>query len=211
MSGRQHLDSIADAVAAGEAVDWHDVERVGTKTRDADLIRQLKIVSAIGSTRRTQTPSGSSWWDRTVETGVAVVLAIAIAKLALAVLGAPTALSPAAWPYFVNVLIFGGGGVVLLAGGGRDGRLPLLGGLFLTIGSAFATSLMSIPGAGLGGTLAAVLRPLQPEAFSTLMLWRFVSAFPVDIQRPRAARFSSAFVNFSFVVGGVLFATNATS
>ena len=34
MSGRQHLDSVADAVAAGEAVDWHDVERVGT--RDAD-------------------------------------------------------------------------------------------------------------------------------------------------------------------------------
>ena len=47
MSGRQQLDSIADAVAAGEAVDWHDVERGTTKTRDADLIRQLKIVSVI--------------------------------------------------------------------------------------------------------------------------------------------------------------------
>ena len=211
MSGRQLLDSVADAVAAGEAVDWHDAERGTTKTRDADLIRQLKIVSAIGAARSTQAPSGPTWWDRAVETGVAVVLAIAIAKLALAILGAPTALSPAAWPYFVNVLIFGGGGVVLLAGGGRDGRLPLLGGLFLTICSAFATSLMSLPGAGLGGTLAAVLRPLQPEAFLTLMLWRFVAAFPVDIQRPRAGRFSSAFVNFSFVVGAVFFATNAAS
>ena len=64
MSGRQHVDSIADAVAAGEAVDWHDVERVGGKPRDADLIRQLKIVSAIGVTRRTQAPSGPTWWDR---------------------------------------------------------------------------------------------------------------------------------------------------
>ena len=210
MSGRQLLDSVADAVAAGEAVDWRDVERVGAKTRDADLIRQLKTIAGIGATRRTRAPRGPTWWGRTVETGVAVVLTIAIAKLALAILGAPIALSPAAWPYFVNVLIFGVGGAVLLAGGGRDSRLPLLGGLFLTIGSAFATSLMSLPGAGLGGTLAAVLRPLQPEAFLTFMLWRFVSAFPVDIQRPRAGRFSSVVVNFSFALGAVLFATNAS-
>ena len=110
MSGRQHLDSVADAVAAGEAVDWQDVERVGTGTGDADLIRQLKIVSAIGATRRTDAPLGPTWWDRTVEAGVAVVVTIAIAKLALAIPGAPAALSPAAWPYFINVLIFGGGG-----------------------------------------------------------------------------------------------------
>ena len=60
-----------------------------TKTRDADLIRQLKIVSAIGATRRTQAPSGPTlWWDRAVETGVAVVLAIAVAQLVLAIVGA---------------------------------------------------------------------------------------------------------------------------
>ncbi len=209
MSGRQHLDSVADAVAAGEAVDWHDVERVGTKPGDADLIRQLKIVSAIGATRRTQVPPGPTWWDRTVETGVAVVLTIAVMQLALAIVGAPAALARVGWPHIVNVLIFGGGGLVLLAGGGRDRRLPLLGALFLTISSAFAAALMPSSGAALGGTLAAVLRPLLPEAFLSLMLWRFVREFPADTQRTRARRVASVFVDVSFGAGAVLFTVNA--
>ena len=209
MSGRQHLDSVADAVAAGEAVDWHDVERVGGKTRDADLIRQLKIVSAIGATRRTQAPSGPTWWDRAVETGVAVVLSIAVAQLALAILGAPAALARVGWPYIVNGFIFGVGGLVLLSGGGRDRRLPLLGAVFLTIGSAFAASLMPLPGDGLGGTLAGMFRPLLPEAFLALMLWRFVRAFPVDTQRPGTIRLTGALVDVSFGIGAVLFAANA--
>ena len=209
MSGRQHLDSIADAVAAGEAVDWHDVERGATKPGDADLIRQLKIVSAIGATRRTQAPSGPTWWDRAVETGVAVVLSIAVAQLALAIVGAPAALARVGWPHVVNVLTFGGGGLVLLAGGGRDRRLPLLGALFLTISSAFAAALMPPPAAALGGTLAAVLRPLLPEAFLSLMLWRFVREFPADTHRPRARRVASVFVDVSFGAGAVLFTINA--
>ena len=57
-------------------------------------------------------------WNRVVETGVAVVLTIAVAQLALAILGAPAAPVHVAWPYIANVLIFGVGGVVLLAGGG---------------------------------------------------------------------------------------------
>ena len=209
MSERQLLDSVADAVAAGKAVDWHDVERVGAKTRDADLILQLKIIAGIGATRRADTPRGPTWWSRTVETSVAVVLTIAVAQLALAILGTPAALARVGWPHIVNVLIFGGGGLVLLAGGGRDRRLPLLGGLFLSIGSAFAAALMPPPGAALGGTLAALLRPLLPEAFLALMLWRFVRAFPVDIQRPRARRVASVFVDVSFGVGAVLFTINA--
>ena len=209
MSGRQHLDSVADAVAAGEAVDWYDVERGTTKPGDADLIRQLKIVSAIGAARRTQAPPGPTWWSRTVETGVAVVLTIAIAQLALAIVGAPAALARVGWPYAANGLIFGVGGVVLLAGGGRDHRLPLLGGLFLSISSAFAPALMPAPGAGLGGMLADVLHPLLPEAFLALMLWRFVRAFPVDTQRARARRLAGVFVDVSFGVGVLLFTTNS--
>ena len=209
MSGRQLLDSVADAVAAGEAVDWHDVERVGTKTRDADLIRQLKIVSAIGATRRTQAPRGPTWWDRTVEAVVAAVLTIAIAQLALAIVGSPAALARVGWPYIVNGLVFGMGGVVLLAGGGRDRRLPLLGGLFLTISSAFAIWLLPPPGAFLGGTLTDVLGALQADAFLALMLWRFVREFPADTQRPGVRRVASVFVNASFVLGALLFVVNA--
>ena len=208
MSGRQLLDSVADAVAAGEAVDWHDVERVGAKSRDADLIRQLKIIAGIGATRRTRAPRGPTWWGRTVETGVAVVLTIAVAQLALAIVGAPAALAQVGWPHIVNILIFGVGGLVLLAGGGRDRRLPLLGGLFLTISSAFVFWLMPPRGAGLGA-LTAALRPLQPEAFLALMLWRFVREFPVDTQRPGAGRVVGVFVGVSFGVGAVLFTINA--
>lgn len=209
MSGRQHLDSVADAVAAGEAVDWHDVERGTTETRDADLIRQLKIVSAIGAGRRAATPHGPTWWSRTVETIVAVVLAIAVAQLVLAMVGAPAAFARVGWPYVVNGFIFGVGGVVLLAGGGRDQRLPLLGALYLTISSAFAASLMPSPGAGLVGTLSATFRPLLPEAFLALMLWRFVRAFPVDAQRPRLRQVTGVFVAVSFGIGALLFTTNA--
>ena len=209
MSGPQHLDSVADAVAAGEAVDWHDVERGTTKTRDADLIRQLKIVSAIGAARRTPAPSGPTWWDRAVETGVAVVLTIAVAQLALAIVGAPAALARGAWLHLLNVLIFGLGGVVLLAVGGRDRRLPLLGGLFLTISSAFVIWLMPPSGVGLGSSPIAVLRALLPEAFLPLMLWRFVRVFPVDTQPPGARRVANVFVNISFGVGALLFGVNA--
>ena len=205
MSERELHESVADAVAAGEAVDWHHVEHAAAKTRDADLIHQLKIISAIGATRRVHAPRGPTRWSRTLETGVAVVLTIAVAQLVLAVVGAPAALCPAAWPYIVNALIFGVGGVVLLAGAGRDRRLPLLGGVFVTIGSAFVTSLVSSPEACLAGPLTAVLHLLQPEAFLPLMLWRFVRAFPADTQRPREGRVSSVFVNVSFGVGAVLF------
>ena len=212
MSQRALLESVADAVAAGEAVDWRDVEQAATDTRDADLISQLKIVSALGATRRTPASRGltlSATWSRVLEAGVAVVLTIAVAQLALAILGAPAAPVRVVWLHIINVLIFGGGGVVLLAGGGRDRRLPLLGALFLTITSAFAILLMPAPGVGVGGAVAAVLRPLLPETFLPLMLWRFVREFPVDTQRPRARRIASVFVDVSFGVGAVLFTANA--
>ena len=209
MSGRQLLDSVADAVAAGEAVDWHDVERVGAKSRDADLILQLKIIAGIGATRSTHAPRGPTWWSRTVETGVAVVLTIAVAQLALAILGAPAAFARVGWPYIVNSFIFGVGGVVLLAGGGRDRRLPLLGGLFLTISSAFVIWLIPPAGTVLGGTLTDVLGALQADAFLALMLWRFVREFPADTQRSGMRRVASVFVNASFGLGAVLFVINA--
>ena len=151
MSQRALLETVADAVAAGEAVDWSDVEQAAADTGDADLISQLRIVSAIGAGRRAPASRGSTlaaMWDRLVETSVAVVLAIAVAQLALALLGAPAALARIKWPDIVNVLVFGVGGVMLLVGGGRDRRLRLLGGLFLTISSAFAPVLMPLPGAG---------------------------------------------------------------
>ena len=211
MSQRALLESVADAVAAGEAVDWRDVEQAAADTGDADLLSQLRIVSAIGAAHPAPESRGSAFsamWNRVVETGVGVVLAIAVAQLALAMLSVPAALAYVEWPIILNVLIFGVGGVVLLAGGGRDRRLPLLGGLFLTIGSAFAAALLPPSGSGLDGTMAAALRPLLPDAFLALMLWRFVREFPIDGQRLQGRRIASVFVDISFGVGVVLFAIN---
>ncbi|MCY3844558.1 MAG: serine/threonine-protein kinase [Acidobacteria bacterium] len=206
MSDRRLLESVADA---GEAVDWSDVERAAAKGRDAGLLEQLKVVSGIGAGRRSHELRGPTKWNRWRETCVAVVLCIAVAQLALAILGAPAGLAQVAWLHVVNVLMFGVGGVVLLAGGGRDSRLPLLGGLFVTIASAFAATLMPPPEPGHGGMLLAVFRPLLPEAFLPLMLWRFVRRFPVDVQQSRARRVSGVFADVSFGVGTVLFAANA--
>ena len=212
MSQRALLESVADAVAAGEAVDWRDVEQAAADTGDADLISQLKIVSAIGATRRAPESRGSAlaaMWNRVVETGVAVVLMIAVARLMLVVLSAPAEFVEVVWLHAANVVIFGTAGVVLLAGGGRDRRLPLLGGMFLTIGSAFATILMPWPGAGVGSTAVAVLGPLLPEAFLPLMMWRFVREFPVESQRVGARRIARILLDVSFVVGAVLLTINA--
>ena len=190
-------------------MDWRAVERAVAKTRDADLIHQLEIISAIGAARRVDAPRGSSRWNRAVETGVNAVLTIAAAQLALAVVGAPAALDRVGWPYVVNGFVFGMAGVVLLAGGGRDTRLPLLGGFFLTVSSAFVIWLLPPGGSVLGGTPTVVLGALQPDAFLALMLWRFVREFPGDTQRPGARRVANVFVNVSFGVGAVLFAINA--
>ena len=202
-------DAVADAIAAGDNVDWRKVDRAAAKTGDVDLISQLKIVSAIRASHRADAPRPTSRWTRTVEAAVAVVFTTAVAQLLLAIVGTPAALARVPWPYIANVLSFGLGGAVLLAGGGRDRRLPLLGGLLLTIGSAFAVSLMPQPGVAFGGTLTALLRPLQPEAFVPLMLWRFVREFPVDSRWPRVRRIADVCVGVSFVVGTVLFVTNA--
>ena len=96
MSGRQHLDSVADAVAAGEAVDWHDVERGTTETRRRrpDPPAQDRL-GHWGDTHRTQPPSGPTWWDRAVETECRRrAHHCHAAQLALAIVGAPAALCP---------------------------------------------------------------------------------------------------------------------
>ena len=162
---RRLQEAVADAIAAGDSVDWRKVDRAAAKSGDVDLMSQLQIVSAIRASRHVDTPRPASRWARTVEAAVAVVLTIAVAQLLLAIVGTPAALARVPWLYIANVVSFGVGGLVLLAGGGRDRRLPLLGGLFLTISSAFAVSLMPQPGVSFGGTLTALLRPLQPEAF----------------------------------------------
>ena len=209
MSDRRLLESVADAVAAGEAVDWSDVERAASKGRDAGLLQQLRVVSAIGAHRCRRAAKGPTSWTRAVEAGVVLVLAIAVVRLVLALSSASAPTCPMAWPRVVNALLFGAGGIALLAGGRRDRRLQLLGGLFLAISSAFVTVLMPSAGACFDGAVVSALRAFQPEAFLALMLWRFVQGFPVETQRPTENRISRTFVNVSLGVGAVLFTASA--
>ena len=78
MSERELHESVADAIAAGDVVDWHDVQDAAATSRDADLIHQLRIIAAIGATRRVHAPRGPTRWSRTVEAVVAVVLTMAL-------------------------------------------------------------------------------------------------------------------------------------
>ena len=209
MSDRRLLESVADAVAAGEAVDWPDVERAASKSRDAGLLQQLRIVSAIGAGRRSIQAPRPSWWSRAAEAGVVAVLCVAAVQFALGLVGAPAALAYVTWPHILNAFVFGAGGILLLAGGGRDRRLRLLGGWFLTISSAFALALMPPPGVGFAGALAAAVRLLLPDAFLALMMWRFVREFPAATERPTARRVADVFASVSFGVGVALFIVNA--
>ena len=209
MSDRRLLESVADAVAAGEAVDWSNVERSVAKGRDADLLQQLRVVSAIGAHRHTLARPGPPWWRRITEAGVVAVLCVAAVQVALGLVGATAPLADVTWPHILNAVAFGAGGVLLLAGGGRDRRLRLLGGWFLTISSAFALALMPPPEAGVAGALAAAVRPLLPDAFLALMIWRFVREFPSTTEQPAARRVADIFVRVSFAVGVALFTINA--
>ena len=210
MSDRRLLESVADAVAAGEAVEWADVERATAKSRDADLLRQLRVVSAIGAARSSiKLPPGPNWWIRTTEAGVAAVLCVAAVQFALGMLGAPAALVHVTWPHILSAFVFGAGGVLLLAGGGSDRRLRLLGGWFLTISSAFALAWMPPPEAGWAGAVATAVRPLLPDAFLALMIWRFVREFPTPTEPRAARRIADIFVEISFGVGVALFTVNA--
>ena len=119
MSDRRLLESVADAVAAGEAVDWSNVERSVAKGRDADLLQQLRVVSAIGAHRHTLARPGPPWWRRITEAGVVAVLCVAAVQVALGLVGATAPLADVTWPHILNAVAFGAGGVLLLAGGGR--------------------------------------------------------------------------------------------
>ena len=85
---------------------------------------------------------------------------------------------------------------MLLAGGGRDRRLPLLGGRIPHDWVRFCASrcYRYVRSSGLDGTHGeSRLRPLSCQtAFLALMLWRFVREFPVDTQRLQASPYLQA-------------------
>ena len=94
--------------------------------------------------------------------------------------------------------IFGIGGLLMVVGGGRDRRLQLLGGLYLTIASAFVGA---VPGqrGGPAGVLVDALATCKPEAFFALGVWLFAWAFPREPMHVRGRRMAGLLIAVALV------------
>jgi hypothetical protein len=205
-------ESLAAAVADHASIDWRESERlIGS---DPDLVRQFKIISAIGEASRATVVADHSRSARALFGLSLAVAAVTFAKLALALMsllgGWALVMSGAIpWSSSLNVALFGISGIVLVAGSTRDQRLQALGLLFIVIASAFTTPLMIVLRGTPFAPIAAFLEPLYCEAFLALALWHFVWLFPSE-PKPRWARtIGKTFLVVASAVGVTLFASNA--
>ena len=113
----QFSESLADAVADA-AIDWRLAEEAAQRTADSDLVRRIRIISAVGSSRRAQAHDQQSRWPAPLTVGYVAVVSLAGCKVIMALLGANAAMSrvpppPIGWPFVANVLLFGLAGALL--------------------------------------------------------------------------------------------------
>jgi hypothetical protein len=207
-------ERLADAVADDTAIDWRLAEAAGRRTPHSDLVRRLRIVAAIGSARRAEANARQGLWPTLAVAGYLAVVVLASAKVLLAIIGAPSALTrveptPVTWPFAANVLLFGVAGGLLFYGGDRDRRVRSLGALFLIIASAFANPLMPRGSDGVMSLLGASLRFLSADAFLAAALWLFVWLFPSEPTQRRARRLALAFLIGASGLGLTLFTAHA--
>ena len=150
MSDRALVESVADAVAAGEAVNWRVVERAAAKTRDArpDPRTQDHRSHRGGAPHPHATrshvvePYGGDWCGRRARHCRRAARAGDPGRSRRTCPGGVA--SHYQRPRFSVVAAWS-----CWPAEGRDRRLALLGGLFLTISSAFVLWLMPPPGAAL--------------------------------------------------------------
>jgi len=147
VSDEETGESLAAAVADHASIDWRESERLNDA--DPDLVRQLKIISAIGERSRATVVADDSRSARALFGLSLAVAAITLAKLTLAlvglIIGWPLMASGyMPWTFGLNVALFGISGAVLVAGSTRDTRVQALGLLFIVIASAFTSPLMII-------------------------------------------------------------------
>ena len=212
MSDEETGESLAAAVADHASIDWRESERL--TGADAELVRQFRIISAIGAKSREAVVADHSRSARALFGLSIVVTTITLAKLALTAVGfvvgwslVTSGITP--WSFTLNVALFGISGAVLVAGSTRDRRLQALGLLFIVIASAFTSPFMIALRGTTFSMLASLLDPLYCEAFLSLALWQFVWLFPSE-PKPRWARtIGKAFLIAASVVGITLFVSNA--
>jgi len=204
-------DALAAALADGTTIDWREAE-TGAEGTHADLIRQLRVIAAMRARPAPGITVRRAWMRQLVTTVFFVAVALAAVKVLVALAGAPAAITraPASSlmaPFALNLVIFGVGGLLLVGGGGRDRRLQLLGGLYLTIAAAFVDP-FRFGATGPAGAIVAAVASLKPEVFMALGVWMFAWAFPQEPVTPRGRRVAGAFLVTALVVAVLMFAAN---
>jgi hypothetical protein len=213
VSDEESGESLAAAVADHASIDWRESERL--TGADPELVRQFKVISAIGEARRATVVADHSRSARALLGLSLAVATITLAKLALSAVGMVVGWSLVAsgtvpWASSLNVLLFGVSGILLVAGSARDQRVRALGLLFLIIASSFNNGpLLLLLKVGVLSTLASIAAPLYTEAFLALALWQFVWLFPSEPRPPWARMIGKTFLVASGIVGVALFAANA--
>ena len=205
-------DALAAAMADGAAIDWRAVDTASGGASNADLVRQLRVIAAMRARRVTALAARRPWLRQVVTAAYVCAVALAAVKVLVALAGVPAALlrlssSSLVGPFAVNLAIFGIGGLLMVVGGGGDRRLQLLGGLYLTIASAFVKPFL-FSASGPAGALLDVLAVANPEAFMALGVWLFAWAFPREPVTPRGRRLATAFVLTALGAALLLFAAN---
>ncbi len=206
-------DALAAALADGSAIDWRAVDTASGGASNTDLVHQLRVIAAMRGRQVTTLAISRPWLGRVAAAAFVFGVAIAAVKVVLALAGVPAALarlssSALVGPFAFNLAIFGVGGLLMVAGGGRDRRLQLLGGLYLTIASAFVGPFLVTEG-GPAGVLAGALAACQPEAFFALGVWLFAWAFPREPMQGRGRLIAGLLIAVALVAATVLFSANA--
>lgn len=207
-------DSIADAIADKQDIDWQQAERANGES-GRDLIQQFKIISAIAAAapRARPTPEWGASTPRPLLLAYVAMLSLAALEAVVSILLAIVLLvsrdgRSIPWPALLNVVLFGFTGMLLLVGGAKDRRVQLLGALFVFMASAFADPLSRGTGDGWLSWACSMIRMAPPESFFALALWLFASRFPRPPTRDAERLLSSTFVAVSAGLGVVLFLCN---
>ena len=205
-------DALAAALADGAAIDWRAVDTASTGAGNAALVRQLRVIAAMRGRQGAALVVAQPRLGRVVAAVYVFGVALAAVKVLMALAGVPAALvrmepSSLVGPFAFNLAIFGVGGLLMVVGGGRDRRLQLLGGLYLTIASAFVEPFL-LPASGSAGVLLGALALANPEAFMALGVWLFAWTFPQEPITPRGRRVAAAFVLTALASALLMFAAN---
>ncbi|MEZ5291169.1 MAG: protein kinase [Vicinamibacterales bacterium] len=213
MSGSRDAfpDSLAAALADGATIDWGAMEGAAGSAH-GDLVRQLRVVAAMRARHGAALVERRSWLRAGITSLYAAAVTLAGLKVAVALAAVPSVLGqlsppPRTGPFALNLAIFGLGGLLLVAGGGADRRLRLLGGLYLTIASAFVEPFVLAVG-GPAGVVTGLLDACKTEAFFALAVWLFAWAFPYEPVAPRTRGVAVGMVVLASVTALVLVAVN---